>query len=107
MLPQYAFWWIDSFCRQGNPDGPSTGRCAMRGFATIVLAAFLSVGSTAYAQQATQPAPKVTPLMKSPVSGQPDKEFQWLSIEWPAGAGTPPHTHLGDEYGTVLEGAYS
>jgi quercetin dioxygenase-like cupin family protein len=59
----------------------------------------------AHAQQA--PAPKVTTLVRSPVTGQPDKEFLLLSIEWPAGTGTPVHTHLGDEYGTVIEGSYT
>jgi quercetin dioxygenase-like cupin family protein len=45
-------------------------------------------------------------LVKQGVSAQPDKEFLMLSIEWPIGAATPRHTHLGDEYGVVLEGAY-
>jgi quercetin dioxygenase-like cupin family protein len=75
----------------------------MRTFSAVALG-FLLVCSAAYAQQ---PTPKVTPLMKSPVSGQPDKEFVFLSIEWPSGAVTPPHTHLGDEYGTVIEGSYT
>jgi quercetin dioxygenase-like cupin family protein len=39
--------------------------------------------------------------LRLPVSGQPDKEFVFVSIEWPAERVTPPHTHLGDEYGTV------
>jgi quercetin dioxygenase-like cupin family protein len=72
---------------------------------SAVAASVLILCSVAYAQQ--QPTPKVTPLMKSPVSGQPDKEFVFLSIEWPSGTGTPPHTHLGDEYGTVIEGSYT
>ena len=74
----------------------------MRTFSAVALSVLL-VCSAAYAQQ---PTPKVTTLMKSPVSGQPDKEFVFLSIEWPSGASTPPHTHLGDEYGTVVEGSY-
>ena len=56
--------------------------------------------------KATAP-PKIVTLHKSPVSGQPDKEFLLLSIEWPAGARTPAHTHLGDEYGSVIEGSYN
>jgi quercetin dioxygenase-like cupin family protein len=65
----------------------------------------LFVFQAAHAQQA--PAPKSTILVRSPVTGQPDKEFLLLSIEWPAGTGTPVHTHLGDEYGTVIEGSYA
>ena len=51
----------------------------------VLVALALSLACTsAYAQQ--QPAPKIVTLHKSPVSGQPDKEFLLLSIEWPAGA---------------------
>ena len=72
----------------------------------VLVALALSLACTSvYAQQ--QPAPKIVTLHKSPVSGQPDKEFLLLSIEWPAGARTPAHTHLGDEYGSVIEGTYS
>ena len=72
----------------------------------LIFALALSIACTsAYAQQ--QPAPKIVTLHKSPVSGQPDKDFLLLSIEWPAGARTPAHTHLGDEYGSVIEGTYS
>jgi quercetin dioxygenase-like cupin family protein len=71
----------------------------------LLFALALSIACTsAYAQQ---PAPKIVTLHKSPVSEQPDKEFLLLSIEWPAGARTPAHTHLGDEYGSVIEGSYS
>ncbi|MBD2749467.1 cupin domain-containing protein [Microvirga sp. BT688] len=65
----------------------------------------LFVLQVAHAQQ--PPAPKLTTLVRSPVTGQPDKEFLLVSIEWPAGTGTPVHTHLGDEHGTVLEGSYT
>ena len=72
----------------------------------VLVALALSLACTSvYAQQ--QPAPKIVTLHKSPVSGQPDKEFLLLSIEWPAGARTPAHTHLGDEYDSVIEGSYS
>jgi quercetin dioxygenase-like cupin family protein len=45
--------------------------------------------------------------MEVPVSGQPDKEFVLLSIEWPPGSISPLHTHPGDEYGTVIAGTYA
>jgi hypothetical protein len=54
----------------------------------VLVALALSLACTsAYAQQ--QPAPKIVTLHKSPVSGQPDKEFLLLSIEWPAEAADP------------------
>ena len=68
------------------------------------LSVALVVSAPGYAQQ---PAPKITTLQKSPVSGQPEKEFILLSIEWPAETSTAAHTHFGDEYGTVMEGSYS
>jgi len=47
---------------------------------------------------------KVTPLLKSSVSGDPGKEAVMISVEWPPHATTGRHTHPGDEYATVLEG---
>jgi quercetin dioxygenase-like cupin family protein len=76
----------------------------VRVLSAIVLVMSLGI-SSAFAQQL--PAPKITPLVKAPVSGQPDKEFITVSAEWQAGAGLRPHTHLGDEYGIVMEGAYT
>jgi len=74
----------------------------MRTQALIALG--VSVGlSSAWAQQ---PAPKLTPLIKESVSGQPDKEFLAVNIDWPVGAATPRHTHLGDEYGMVMQGSF-
>jgi quercetin dioxygenase-like cupin family protein len=69
-----------------------------------LIALGVSIGvSSALAQQ---PTSKVTRLLNESVSGQPDKEFQVLSIEWPLGSGTPRHTHLGDEYVVVMAGAF-
>jgi quercetin dioxygenase-like cupin family protein len=74
---------------------------------SFLIALGFSVALVCSIGHAQQPAPKITTLQKSPVSGQPDKEFILLSIEWPAGVTTAAHTHLGDEYGSVIEGSYS
>ncbi len=74
---------------------------------SLLVALGLSVALVCSAGHAQQPASKITSLHKSPVSGQPDKEFILLSIDWPEGVSTPAHTHLGDEYGSVIEGSYS
>ena len=69
----------------------------------FVLLASLLAGTVALAQP---PPQKMTDLVKSNISGHPDKEFILVSIEWGEGSGLALHTHFGDEYGTVLEGAY-
>jgi quercetin dioxygenase-like cupin family protein len=69
----------------------------------IVIASLIA--SSGHAQQSTAPQFKVTPLLKESLTGQPDKEVVMVIIEWPPGAGTGRHTHPGDEYATVLEGA--
>src|SRR5712671_1684506 len=73
----------------------------------LLNAIALSLLLTCSASYAQQPQPKITPLLEVPVSGQPDKEFVLLSIEWPPGSISPPHTHPGDEYGTVIAGSYA
>jgi quercetin dioxygenase-like cupin family protein len=65
--------------------------------------AVLLVGSgAALAQQ----GPKVNTLVsEATVTGVPDKVFTLITAEFPPGIGTGRHTHPGDEYGTVVEGA--
>src|SRR3954468_23543491 len=69
------------------------------------LAAFL-VNLNVLAQQTPPLAPpyKVTPLLKGPVTGDPNKETVMIRVDWPPNVSTGRHTHPGDEYGTVLEG---
>lgn len=71
----------------------------------IMLGGTVAV-SLGQAQQAPSLTPpfKVTPLLKSSVSGDPNKEAVMISVEWPPNATTGRHTHPGDEYATVLEG---
>ena len=54
---------------------------------------------------AQQPPYKVTPLLKAPVTGDTNKETVMITVDWPPNVSTGRHTHPGDEYGTVLEGA--
>lgn len=44
-------------------------------------------------------------LLDEPVSGDDSKHAVTLMIDWPAGVSIPDHTHPGDEYAVVLEGA--
>jgi quercetin dioxygenase-like cupin family protein len=76
----------------------------MMRLSTGIAMSFLLASSVAYSQQ---PAPKITPLLEAPITGQPNKELVLVSVEWPAGSTSPPHTHPGDEYGTVLSGVYA
>jgi quercetin dioxygenase-like cupin family protein len=72
---------------------------------SIVIA--LSLLLACSASQAQQPMPKISPIMQEPITGQPDKEFVLLSIEWPPDSVGPLHTHPGDEYGFVVRGVYA
>ena len=74
----------------------------MRAFAALICGVWVAA-SSAFAQS---PAPKVTPLLQESISGLPDKIFVTLSMEWPVGAALPRHTHPGDEYGSVIAGAF-
>jgi quercetin dioxygenase-like cupin family protein len=83
-------------------------RCSPGLVTTIVFLA----GAPLYAQQA--PLPTVTPpqglkttvlVTETQVTGVPDKVFVLLTAEFAPGGTTRRHTHPGDEYGTVVEGA--
>src|SRR4029079_6394305 len=55
-----------------------------------------------------QPAPQLRRqilVRDTPVTGVPDKVFVMLTTDFPPGVSTGRHTHPGDEYGTVTEGA--
>lgn len=78
-----------------------------RKYMTLLSSAVFALGfliaSSANAQQQAA-APKVTPLLKESLTGQPDKEVIMVLIEWPPGFDTGRHTHPGDENATILEG---
>jgi quercetin dioxygenase-like cupin family protein len=68
------------------------------------LAATLGLNVLAQQTPALAPPYKVTPLLKGPVTGDPNKETVMIRVHWPPNVSTGRHTHPGDEYGTVLEG---
>jgi quercetin dioxygenase-like cupin family protein len=72
---------------------------------SILALSLLLACSASQAQQ--PPLPKITPIMQEPITGQPDKEFVLLSIEWPPDSVGPLHSHPGDEYGVVVKGVYA
>ena len=81
-----------------------------RSLASVALGAVVSMAFTAGMTQ--QPAPptmtppyKMTPLLRGPVTGDPNKETVMIMVDWPPGVTTGLHTHPGDEYATVLEGS--
>lgn len=83
--------------------------CAAVGSLCPLCAALISA-SPAGAQPAQStinapPGVKVTPLMRTSVSGNDAMESITLSAEFPPGVGTGPHFHYGDEYATLLEGS--
>jgi quercetin dioxygenase-like cupin family protein len=73
----------------------------------VIAASLLALGLSgpAWAQDAPRPKPHIVYLHNEPVSGVPGKETTMLSIDWPPGATTGRHTHPGDEYAVVIEGA--
>jgi len=75
-----------------------------RSFVVLILAAHCVATAVPALSQQPSPALKATPLLREPVTGQPDKELIMVIVDWPPGAGTGKHTHPGDEYTTVLEG---
>lgn len=81
----------------------------MRVFLALTFSAAFAATSVnlARAQQppAITPPYNVIPLMTAPVTGEPNKETVMIRVEWPANVSTGRHTHPGDEYGTVIEGA--
>lgn len=78
------------------------------------MAAWLGLGCAcgALAQtQASAPAPAPTPgfvsrpVLVSPITGVEGKELVVVAVSLAPGASSPPHTHPGDCYGSLVEGA--
>ena len=68
---------------------------------SILAWSLVLVCSASHGQELT---PKFSIIMEAPITGQPDKSFALVSIEWPPGSIMPMHSHPGDEYGTVTKG---
>ena len=66
----------------------------------VVLAGIISANVNAQAPSLT-----AKPLLRTTLSGDDTKEAVILAVDFPPGATTGRHTHLGDEYAVVLQGA--
>lgn len=74
-------------------------------------AGILAVCVTAAAAQTPAPAVPQTPgfaskpILAAPISGVDNKEIVLIAVTLEPGASSPPHTHPGDCYGSVVDGA--
>lgn len=74
-----------------------------RSLLTFAFAGLLSAAAQpAFAADA--PAAQPTRLLTEPLTGSPDKQVVMLDVTWPPGSALGPHTHPGDEYGTLISG---
>ncbi|MDB5368266.1 MAG: cupin protein [Rhodospirillales bacterium] len=72
-------------------------------FALMLLLSAVTL--PAYAADA--PAPQPTRLLTEPLTGLPDKQVVMVDVTWGPDAALGPHTHPGDEYGTVISGEFT
>jgi quercetin dioxygenase-like cupin family protein len=76
-----------------------------------LTAAILATWAAAALAQTSTPAAPPTPgfasrpILVSPVSGVDGKELVLNAVTLEPGASSPPHTHPGDCYGSVIDGA--
>ena len=67
---------------------------------TLLFLAVVSIGSTAFAQEA-----KVTPLMTKDLAGIAGKEGTMVTVEYPPGGSSSEHRHNAHTFVYVLEGS--
>lgn len=75
--------------------------------AALVLATLGAAGLAAAQTPGAAPATPgfaARPILVSPISGVDGKELVILAITLEPGASSPPHTHPGDCYGTLVDG---
>lgn len=77
---------------------------------TLAVALLAASAAAAQAQTpaaALPPTPGFTskPILVGPISGVDGKELVLIAVTIEPGASSPPHTHPGDCYGSILEGA--
>lgn len=74
-----------------------------------IAALLLSLcGSAVFAQAPAAPQTPgfaTKPILLAPISGVDTKELVFLAVTMEPGASSPPHTHPGDCFGNVIEGA--
>lgn len=76
----------------------------------VVSTLLASSAATALGQTPAPAAPQAAgfsarPILVSPISGVDGKELVLLAVTLDPGSSSPPHTHPGDCYGSVIEGA--
>lgn len=76
----------------------------------LAAAALAGAAGWAVAQTAAPAAPSAPgfasrPILVSPVSGVDGKELVLNAVTLEPGASSPPHTHPGDCYGSIIDGA--
>lgn len=76
----------------------------MRGLLVSIAAVACLGTAPLHAQPASQLTVTIL-VAPTPVTGVPDKVFVLLTTDFPPGVSTGRHTHPGDEYGTLMEGA--
>jgi quercetin dioxygenase-like cupin family protein len=82
-----------------SPERIGAGVCAL---------VFSLCGPAAFAQAPAAPqAPGFTskPILVAPISGVDARELVLIAVTLEPGASSPPHTHPGDCFGSVTEGA--
>ena len=79
----------------------------------VAAAAGVCVGAAAVAQTAAPPPAPVVPqtpgftskpILVGPISGVDAKELVLIAVTLEPGASSPPHTHPGDCYGSIIDG---
>mgnify|MGYP002785111301 CR=1 FL=1 len=68
-----------------------------------ILFVLLGIFALALSASAAEPTRQV--LLDKPLSANADTRGVTLMIDWPAGSEVARHTHPGDEYAVVLDGA--
>jgi quercetin dioxygenase-like cupin family protein len=71
----------------------------------VLIAAVVCLGTAPVQAQPASPLTVTILIPATPVTEVPDKVFVLLTTAFPPGVSTGRHTHPGDEYGTLLEGA--
>jgi quercetin dioxygenase-like cupin family protein len=82
---------------------------ATKGKSSLMVAAMiLAVGTTVcHEARGQSPPTKVHPALQAELSGMPDQETLVQVVDFPAGGGTPWHTHPeGHEIAYILEGIW-
>ncbi|HLJ64049.1 MAG TPA: cupin domain-containing protein [Stellaceae bacterium] len=73
-------------------------------FLSSLMALSLIAASELRAEEAAKPAAHPSELMRTPLTGDANREVRLINVDSPPGADTGWHRHHGDQYTTVQEG---